>query len=86
MSEYFDTVKSYLHDLDLAIDEEDIPEALVVVSDEDRGINHLIVDCEDPILIIEQAILPKPQRAGRPVQAVARNESHPRSRRVCPRR
>ena len=64
MSEYFDTVKSYLQDLDLAIDEEDIAEALVVVSDEDRGINHLIVDCEDPILIIEQAILPKPSAPG----------------------
>ncbi len=58
MSEYFNTVKSYLQDLNLAVDEEDTAEELVVVSDEDRGINHLIVDCEDPILIIEQAILP----------------------------
>ena len=48
MSEYFDKVKSYLQDLDLAVDDEDTAEALVVVSDEDRGINHLIVDCEDP--------------------------------------
>ena len=64
MSEYFATVKSYLQDLDLAIDEEDVAEALVVVSDEDRGIHHLIVDCEDPILIIEQAILPIPSVPG----------------------
>jgi len=63
MSEYFDTVKSYLQDLDLAIDEEDTAEALVVVSDEDRGINHLIVDCEDPILIVEQAIMPIPNNS-----------------------
>lgn len=62
MSEYFQTVKSYLQDLDLVIDEEDIPEELVVVSDEDRGISRLIVDCEDPILIIEQAIMPLPQK------------------------
>jgi hypothetical protein len=64
MSEYFDTVKSYLQDLDLAVDDEDTAEALVVVSDEDRGINHLIVDCEDPILIIEQAIMPIPNNPG----------------------
>ena len=64
MSEYFNTVKSYLQDLNLAVDEEDTAEELVVVSDEDRGINHLIVDCEDPILIIEQAILPVPNVPG----------------------
>jgi len=64
MSEYFNTVKSYLQDLDLIVDEEDTEEELVVVSDEDRGINHLIVDCEDPILIIEQAIMPIPNNPG----------------------
>ncbi len=64
MSEYFNTVKSYLQDLNLAVDEEDTAEELVVVSNEDRGINHLIVDCEDPILIIEQAILPIPNVPG----------------------
>lgn len=62
MSEYFQTVKSYLQDLDLVIDEEDVPEELVVVSDEDRGISRLIVDCEEPILIIEQAIMPLPKK------------------------
>lgn len=64
MSEYFNTVKSYLQDLNLAVDEEDTAEELVVVSDEDRGVNHLIVDCEDPILIIEQAIMPVPNVPG----------------------
>ena len=64
MSEYFNTVKSYLLDLNLAVDEEDTAEELVVVSDEDRGVNHLIVDCEDPILIIEQAIMPIPNAPG----------------------
>lgn len=64
MSEYFNTVKSYLQDLNLAVDEEDTAEELVVVSDEDRGVNHLIVDCEDPILIIEQAIMPIPNVPG----------------------
>ena len=85
MSEYFNTVKSYLLDLDLAIDEEDTPEELVVVSDEDRGVNHLIVDCEDPILIIEQGYYAHSQCPWRSVQKVARNESHARPRGVCSR-
>lgn len=62
MSEYFQTVKSYLHELDLAIDDEDPAEEIVVVSEEDRGISNLIIDCEDPILILEQAIMPLPKK------------------------
>lgn len=62
MSEYFETVKAYLQDLDLIVEEEDAAEELVVVNDEDRGIYRLIVDCEDPILILEQAIMPVPSR------------------------
>ena len=46
------------------------------MSDEDRGVNHLIVDCEDPILIIEQANYAHSQHPWRSVQKVARNESH----------
>jgi hypothetical protein len=64
MSDYFETVKAYLQDLDLIIEEEDPGEELVVVNDEDRGIYRLIVDCEDPILILEQAIMPVPSRPG----------------------
>lgn len=64
MSRYFETVKAYLQDLELVIEEEDSGEELVVVSDEDRGIHQLIVDCEDPILILEQAIMPIPNNPG----------------------
>jgi len=64
MSEHLITVRSYLQDLDLIIEDEDHDEELVVVSDEDRGIKQLIVDCEDPILIIEQAIMPLPKSPG----------------------
>lgn len=49
----FSTVKNYLIELDYDILEEDPGEELLVVSNEDAGINNLIVDCEDPILIIE---------------------------------
>jgi hypothetical protein len=64
MSEYFTTVKSYLQDLNLVIEEEHVSEELMVVNDEDRGIHRLIVDCEDPILILEQAIMPLPKNPG----------------------
>ncbi len=64
MSRHFETVKAYLQDLELVIEEEDSGEELVVVSDEDRGIHQLIVDCEDPILILEQAIMPIPNNPG----------------------
>lgn len=64
MSEHFETVKAYLQDLDLDIEEEDLGEELVVVNDEDRGIHRLIIDCEEPILILEQAIMPIPSDTG----------------------
>ncbi len=60
MSEFLGAVKAHLQDLDLDIQDEDVEEELVVVSNEERGINNLIVDCEDPILILEQAIMPIP--------------------------
>ena len=64
MSEQFELVKSYLLDLDLTITKEDEPEELVVVEDEEAGIKNLIVDCEDPILIIEQLIMDVPAEPG----------------------
>ena len=60
MSEYYLQVKAFLQDLDLVIEEEHEAETLFLVNDEDRGIHNLIVDCEDPILILEQVIMPVP--------------------------
>ncbi len=63
-SEYFGKVKSLLLDLDYAITHEDEGQELFIVSDEDSGINNLIVDCEDPLLVLEQIIMPIPQEPG----------------------
>ncbi len=60
----FDTVKQYLLDLELSITSEDPAEGILVVEDEARGLKNLIVDCEDPILIFEQMILPIPSNPG----------------------
>ena len=63
-SEHFETVKTFLLDLGYAITDEDKAQELVVVKDEENGINNLIVDCEDPILILEQMIVPVPSQPG----------------------
>ncbi len=64
MSEKFDLVKSYFLDLDLTITKEDEAEELVVVDDEASGIKNLIVDCEAPIIILEQLIMEVPAVPG----------------------
>jgi hypothetical protein len=53
MTTYYEKVKSYLLDLEYTILKEDKAEELFIVEKEDAGITNLIIDCEDPILIIE---------------------------------
>ena len=60
-TESFDRVKDFLLDLELTIVDENEAEELVVVEDEDSGIKNLVVDCEDPILVLEQLIMPVPK-------------------------
>ncbi len=64
MSENLDLVKGYLLDMDLKIVSEDEAEELVVVEDEENGIQNLIIDCEPPIVILEQLIMDVPKDAG----------------------
>jgi hypothetical protein len=57
-----DKVRGYLLELDLTINKEtiskeDLDNALFVVSDEENGIKNLVVDCEAPILVLEQLIV-----------------------------
>ncbi|MFQ5542880.1 MAG: YbjN domain-containing protein [Nitrospiria bacterium] len=62
MSENFQKVKGYLQDLGFGISSEDVTEELVVIDDEEKGIKNLVIDCEDPILIIEQKIMAAPKQ------------------------
>jgi hypothetical protein len=64
MSENLDLVKGYLLDIDLKIVSEDEAEELVVVEDEENGIRNLIIDCEPPIVILEQLIMDVPEIPG----------------------
>jgi Putative bacterial sensory transduction regulator len=60
----FDTVKRFVQELQLAIIDADPTEGMVVVEDEERGLKHLILHCDDPILIFEQRILDVPTLPG----------------------
>jgi hypothetical protein len=51
---YFQKIKGYLVDLDYVIKVEDEENGLFVIEREEEGIYNLILDCEDPILIMEQ--------------------------------
>ena len=64
MSENLDRVKGYLLDLDLKIVSENEAEELVVVDDEDNGIKNLVIDCEPPIVVLEQLIAEVPAEPG----------------------
>jgi hypothetical protein len=58
----FELVKNYLLDLEIPIIEEDTEEELVVIDDEENGVKNMVIDCEDPILVIEQAIMKVPEK------------------------
>ena len=64
MSDKYEIVKQFLFDMELPIVSEDPDEALVVVDDEENGIKNLVIDCEDPILVIEQLIMKTPKNPG----------------------
>lgn len=62
MQEKFNLVKQYIHDMELAIISEDTADEIVVVEDEENGIKNLVIDCEEPIVVLEQVILKVPQK------------------------
>jgi len=64
MAEKYDLVKQYLFEMEIPIVSEDLAEELVVVDDDENGIKNLMIDCEEPILILEQIIMEVPQDPG----------------------
>ncbi len=54
----FATVKEYVLELGFAIAEEIPEEEIIIVNDEERGVQNLVIDCEeDTVLVIEQLII-----------------------------
>lgn len=64
MSEHLETVKGHLLDLGLTITAENEADDLVVIDDEDNGVKQLVIDCEPPIVILEQLIGEVPAEPG----------------------
>ena len=60
MESKFETVKEYLSEIGIAIVDENSDEELVIVEDEENGIKNLIIDCEEPIIVLEQVIMKVP--------------------------
>lgn len=60
MKEKFEKIKEIIIDMGIMITRENLEEELIVVNDEESGIKDMIIDCEAPILIIEQLIMKTP--------------------------
>ncbi len=56
MSKNYDKIVEFAEKLSLDIVNQDVDEELIVVTNEDKGIYNLIIDCEEPVLIFEQLI------------------------------
>ena len=59
----FDKIKNFIMDMGFSISHEESKEELIVIDDDERGIKNLVIDCESPILILEQVVIPMPQNA-----------------------
>ncbi len=64
MSNHFTKIKQYLQELELQIAREIPEDEIVIVNDEANGITNLVIDCEYPILVVEQIIMPVPKVPG----------------------
>ena len=57
----FEKVKDFILDMGFVLSHEDSQEELIVIDDEERAIKNLVIDCEAPILILEQVIMSMPE-------------------------
>ena len=53
----FNTVKEFVLELGFVISSEIPEEEIVIIDDQERGIQSLVIDCEDTVLVLEQLIL-----------------------------
>ncbi len=60
-SDKFIQIKDILLEMDLKIVKEDEQNEMLIVENEEEGIKNLIIDCEPPLLILEQLIMHLPK-------------------------
>ena len=54
---HFEKVKNLIVELGHEITYESVEDTLLILSDEDKGVMNLLVDCEDDLLILEQHVI-----------------------------
>lgn len=59
----FQTICNWVGDIGLVIVKKHDDDTLVVVEDEERNISNMVIDCEDPIVEVQQAIMAVPEGA-----------------------
>lgn len=62
-TDIFQTICNWVGDMGLVITKKSDDDDLIVVEDEERGISNMVIDCEDPILEIQQSIMAVPEGA-----------------------
>ncbi len=62
-TEVFQTVCGWATDIGLVITKKEPSDGLLVVENQDRDIKDMVIDCEDPILEIQQTIMGVPEGA-----------------------
>lgn len=50
----FEKVKQYLFEMGFKIENENVENEILTITDKSIGINNMIIDCEAPIVILEQ--------------------------------
>lgn len=59
----FQTISNWIGDIGLVTTKTVPEDAMLVVEDKERGISNLVIDCEDPIVEIQQSIMGIPEGA-----------------------
>lgn len=57
MEDYYQKVKNYILDLEYTIVTESPDDQILIISNEEEGINNLVIACADPMLIMEQFLV-----------------------------
>lgn len=60
MKTKFEEIKNIVFDMGIEIIKEDEANELIIIDYEESGIKNMIIDCEDPIVVIEQLIMKTP--------------------------
>lgn len=62
-ADVFQTICNWVGDMGLVITKKRDEDRILVLDDEDRGITNMVIDCEDPIVEVQQTIMGIPEGA-----------------------